>query len=117
MAASPQEADPFDRATKLRISGSIGSNQAIRLANQNLERSGLEGRGITFRTRPLQQLATNTEYGVLITNPPYGERLSNRQQVEQLYREFGRIVVPWLKTLVSLCDYQSSGLRRLLRAC
>ena len=90
--------DLFDRSTKLRISGSDGDDQAIRLANQNLARAGLEERGITFRTRPLQQLATNTEYGVLITNPPYGERLSDRQEVEQLYREFGRIVVPWLQT-------------------
>ncbi|MFN8612143.1 MAG: class I SAM-dependent RNA methyltransferase [Vulcanimicrobiota bacterium] len=88
----------FDRATKLRISGSDGDDQAIRLANQNLARAGLENRGITFRTRALSGLATQTEYGVLVTNPPYGERLSDRHQVESLYTEFGRIVAPWLKT-------------------
>lgn len=88
----------FDRTTKLRISGSDSDDQAIRLANQNLERAGLDTRGITFRTRDLSGLATQTEYGVLVTNPPYGERLSDRQQVEGLYRDFGRIVAPWLKT-------------------
>ena len=94
-----QEAeDLFDRTTKLRISGSDGDDQAIRHANQNLERSGLDGRGITFRTRELSGLATNTEYGVLVTNPPYGERLSDRDQVEDLYARFGQIVVPWLST-------------------
>ena len=88
----------FDRTTKLRISGSDSDDQAIRLANQNLQRAGLDTRGITFRTRDLSGLATQTEYGVLVTNPPYGERLSDRQQVEGLYRDFGRIVAPWLKT-------------------
>jgi putative N6-adenine-specific DNA methylase len=90
--------DRFDRTTKLRISGSDGDDQAIRHANQNLERSGLDGRGITFRTRALSGLATNTEYGVLVTNPPYGERLSDPREAERLYAEFGRIVVPWLQT-------------------
>lgn len=94
-----EEADQlFDRTTKLRISGSDIDDQAIRLANQNLQRAGLDTRGITFRTRDLSGLATQTEYGVLVTNPPYGERLSDRQQVEGLYRDFGRIVAPWLKT-------------------
>lgn len=90
--------DRFDRITKLRISGSDGDDQAIRHANQNLERSGLDGRGITFRTRALSGLATNTEYGVLVTNPPYGERLSDPREAERLYADFGRIVVPWLQT-------------------
>lgn len=96
--ARQEVSERFDRLTKLRISGSDSDNQAIRLAGQNLKRSGLEGRGITFRTRPLRELATQTEYGVLITNPPYGERLSDRQAVEALYAEFGEIVRPWLKT-------------------
>ncbi|MBS2039316.1 class I SAM-dependent RNA methyltransferase [bacterium] len=88
----------FDRSSKLRISGSDGDDQVIRLANQNLARAGLEDRGVTFRCRSLSGLATQTDYGVLVTNPPYGERLSDRQQVEGLYGEFGRIVSPWLKT-------------------
>lgn len=96
--ARQEVAERFDRTTKLRISGSDSDNQAIRLATQNLAKSGLENRGITFRTRPLSQLATQTDYGVLITNPPYGERLSDRQAVETLYEEFGQIVRPWLKT-------------------
>ena len=96
--ARQEAADRFDRTTKLKISGSDGDDQAIRLANQNLQRSGLEGRGISLRTRPLSQLATQTDYGVLITNPPYGERLSDRHSVEELYLEFGNLVRPWLKT-------------------
>jgi putative N6-adenine-specific DNA methylase len=96
--ARQEAADRFDRNTKLRVSGSDGDEEAIRLANQNLQRSGLDRRGITLRTRPLAELATETEYGVLITNPPYGERLSDRQEVERLYNQFGQIVRPWLDT-------------------
>ena len=96
--ARQEVADSFDRTTKLRLSGSDVDSQAVRLAGQNLQRSGLENRGITIRTRPLSELATQTDYGVLITNPPYGERLSDRQAVEALYSEFGAIVRPWLKT-------------------
>ena len=97
-SARQEAEDLFDRSTKLRISGSDSDDQAIRLATQNLSRSGLEDRGINFRTRPLSQLTTTTEYGVLITNPPYGERLSDRTEVETLYAEFGTIVRPWLAT-------------------
>lgn len=29
------------------------------------------------------------EYGVIVTNPPYGERLGERKDVQKLYRQFG----------------------------
>ena len=30
------------------------------------------------------------EYGVVVTNPPYGERMGEIAEVEQLYRDFGK---------------------------
>ncbi|HMM69467.1 MAG TPA: class I SAM-dependent RNA methyltransferase, partial [Gudongella oleilytica] len=29
------------------------------------------------------------EYGVVITNPPYGERMGEREEVRKLYTDFG----------------------------
>ena len=32
----------------------------------------------------------SSEYGQLVTNPPYGERLLEKQEAEELYRVFGK---------------------------
>ena len=33
----------------------------------------------------------DSQYGQLVTNPPYGQRLLEKQEAEALYREFGRV--------------------------
>lgn len=94
-----QEAeDRFDRNSKLQIQGFDCDPDATRLARQNLQKIGLEERGLHFETRPLSELRTKNRYGVLITNPPYGERISDLETVEELYAEFGDKVRSWLDT-------------------
>jgi putative N6-adenine-specific DNA methylase len=44
---------------------------------------------VRFETRPVKLFGTNADYGTIVTNPPYGERLGDEPQVEQLYREMG----------------------------
>ena len=44
---------------------------------------------IDFRVADAAQFSQATESGVIVTNPPYGERLLDLQQAEELYRKFG----------------------------
>ena len=48
------------------------------------------------------------DYGVLITNPPYGERLGELKEVENLYRALGRIMADnttWSTYLITSMEY------------
>ncbi|MBQ7529630.1 class I SAM-dependent RNA methyltransferase [bacterium] len=87
-----QEAqDTFDRHSKLNIQGYDNDPQVLKLANFHLQKVGLQGRGITFNLRDIAQFQSDEEYGIIITNPPYGERLLEREEAEELYKVLGNI--------------------------
>lgn len=71
---------------KLRIWGSDISPEAIRLAEHHADRAGFGGE-IEFIQRPLAEFRTHHKYGYLVCNPPYGERLGDVQQAEELYAQ------------------------------
>ncbi len=74
---------------ELHIQGFDIDNEAIKIARQNAALAGLEGK-IHFQTRPLAELSHPKEYGFIITNPPYGERLEEKAALPGLYGEIGR---------------------------
>jgi putative N6-adenine-specific DNA methylase len=45
---------------------------------------------VHFQKRPFAEFSSKHKYGCVITNPPYGERMGELEDVEQLYREMGR---------------------------
>ena len=52
---------------------------------------------ITFKQMRVQDLHSDKINGVIISNPPYGERLSDDEGVTKLYTEMGHVFAP-LKT-------------------
>lgn len=44
---------------------------------------------IHLQQRPVSELQHSKKYGFLITNPPYGERLEDKQALPKLYQELG----------------------------
>lgn len=90
VAARQEAEDLFDRTTTLQIQGFDVDAEVLGLARLHLRQSGLEGRGIQFQQRPIAQFRTDRTHGVLITNPPYGERMLERREAEELYRQLGR---------------------------
>jgi 23S rRNA (guanine2445-N2)-methyltransferase / 23S rRNA (guanine2069-N7)-methyltransferase len=64
--------------------------KAVAAARKNIANAGLTDR-ITIKQRQLAQLQPPTEQGLLFTNPPYGERLSEKEAAKYLYRCLGRI--------------------------
>ena len=66
------------------------SPAAIDIARASAEAAGVDD-CIHFEAKPLSQLTLPTEYGVAISNPPYGERLGRMEEVQQLYANMGRV--------------------------
>ena len=77
-----------------RISGISGSDidpGALDLASRHVKQAGLSGK-IELTNVPLQQLQLTGEPGVFLCNPPYGERLSDRNSCQKLYREMHKLL-------------------------
>lgn len=75
----------IDYDVKLNILGSDISGRAISLAQQNAINAGVE-EDISFITRDISNVALRDDYGILITNPPYGKRLSDIN-VDEIYKK------------------------------
>lgn len=52
--------------------------------------AGVEG-AVRFERAELKSFSSGEKYGFLVTNPPYGERLGQEEEVQALYREMGRV--------------------------
>ena len=70
------------------IVGSDIDPKAIAIARENAERAGVAD-VIRFEVADAAAFDRRTERGVIVTNPPYGERIMEKEQAEQLYRSFG----------------------------
>ena len=70
------------------IVGSDIDPKAIAIARENAERAGVAD-VIRFEVADAAAFDRWTERGVIVTNPPYGERIMEKEQAEQLYRSFG----------------------------
>lgn len=75
---------------QLNIQGYDVDEGALKIARNNARLAGLEGR-IHFQKRDMKELSSKDHYGFIVTNPPYGERLSDQRSVEGLYREMGKV--------------------------
>ena len=63
--------------------------EVIRVAKDNARRAGVE-QMIHFQARPVAELSHHGQYGFIITNPPYGERLEDKESLPPIYGAFGR---------------------------
>ncbi len=63
--------------------------RAVAAARKNVIAAGLRD-VIVIRHRPLARLKSPGPKGCILTNPPYGERLSEKEAVRYLYRSLGR---------------------------
>ncbi|ATL39935.1 MULTISPECIES: THUMP domain-containing class I SAM-dependent RNA methyltransferase [Bacillus] len=73
----------------LQIFASDVDHRMVNIAKENAEEAGL-GDLIECKQMRVQDFTTKLEYGVIVGNPPYGERLGEKKEVEQMYKEMGR---------------------------
>lgn len=83
-----QEEIDFDR--KLRISGFDIDKRAIKIASASACAFGLE-KYIHLETADMRTVKSRYKYGVLMSNPPYGERIGDRKELPTLHRDLGNM--------------------------
>lgn len=91
-----EAAKKIDRELELDIMGCDIDARMVEIAKANAQAAGVAG-DITFKQMRVQDLRTDKINGVIISNPPYGERLSDDAGVTKLYAEMGQVFAP-LKT-------------------
>ena len=79
--------DSRERDFKFKCYGSDISPQAISIAQKNVKNAGLSS-FIDLKVVPFEQIKENPGKGILVTNPPYGERL-NPAELLDLYHKIG----------------------------
>ena len=70
------------------IQGYDIDGEIVKAARQNAEAAGVEHL-IHLQQRPVSALRHSGKYGFLISNPPYGERLEDKEKLPELYTEIG----------------------------
>lgn len=70
------------------IQGYDIDGDVVRAARENAKEAGVEHL-IHFQERAVKDLRHPKKYGFIITNPPYGERLEEKENLPGLYKEFG----------------------------
>jgi len=61
----------------------------VELALDNAHKAGVAQR-IRIRTRDIREFKTVTDTGIVVTNPPYGERLLDQKAARELYKIMGQ---------------------------
>lgn len=77
------------RELPLRLYGSDIDSECLKIAENNARRAGVED-CISFSLADAADFVTPEKYGAVICNPPYGERLGEKKECEELYRKLGR---------------------------
>ncbi|MBR2765835.1 MAG: class I SAM-dependent RNA methyltransferase [Blautia sp.] len=86
--AREEAADLVRTDVKTDIQGYDLDAEAVRTARANARMAGVDHL-IHFQQRPVSELHHPRPYGFIITNPPYGERLEERESLPGIYRDLG----------------------------
>ena len=92
-----------DYDIELDIHGYDIDQNMIDIAQRNCQAAGLT-HDITFKQLAVKDWYTDKLNGVIVANPPYGERLSDQESVRELYRQMGEIYRPmttWSKYILT----------------
>ncbi len=81
--------DLVDMDVEPDIQGYDIDDDMVNIARANARLAGVE-KLIHFQRRDVAQLSHPKKYGFLITNPPYGERMHDREELPELYETIGK---------------------------
>ena len=87
-AAMDEANDLVKDDVSVDIQGYDIDGEIVRAARANAAAAGVDHL-IHFQQRPVSQLSHPKKYGFLITNPPYGERIEDKENLPELYRTIG----------------------------
>lgn len=81
--------DLMQSGKKLRIYGYDIDSTAIETCRFHAKEAGV-GEMLHFQVRDMRQASSRFEYGIVVTNPPYGDRLGNKNENAVLYRDMSK---------------------------
>ena len=90
-----------------KIYGYDIDEEALEIARENAEIAGVADY-IEFRYGDATEFTSDEEYGFIVTNPPYGERLEDTDTVKMLYKQLGyafRKLKNWSYYLITSYEY------------
>lgn len=93
----------IDQDLELNLRGYDIDGKAIEIAKLNAENAGVDD-CISFEKKAFDYFDKLEDYGVIVTNPPYGERLSEVQAVGKLYKKMGQVfqtMPTWSKYVIT----------------
>ena len=86
--ASSEALDLVNEDVETDLQGYDIDASAIRSAKENAKRAGVDHL-IHFQVRDVKDLSHPKKYGFIVTNPPYGERLEEKEALPALYKTLG----------------------------
>ena len=84
-----EEAKDLEFNGSYRIMGSDNDPTCVSLAFANARKAGVAD-CVTFKDGDATKMSLPAESGILICNPPYGERMMEQASAQRLYRELGK---------------------------
>lgn len=87
-AAAEEASDLVKENVEVDIQGYDIDGAMVKAARENARAAGVDHM-IHFQQRPVSALSHPKKYGFLIMNPPYGERIEEKEALPALYREIG----------------------------
>ena len=79
--------ESIDTETKLEIYSFDIDERAVAAAEQNAVEAGVDD-SIIFKKMNMENLRSTGLNGIIITNPPYGERIGEKEDIEKIYAKF-----------------------------
>lgn len=85
-----EEARSNERDLKLRIIASDIDKECIKISEENAMRAGVKN-DIEFKALNALDLTCEFSGGTIMCNPPYGERIGEKKECEELYRGLSKV--------------------------
>ncbi len=98
-----ERAKEFIRDTDFRAVGGDIDREVLRLVGENAEKAGVAD-CVTASYKDLRDFTPDADTGTVLCNPPYGERMLNVREAQDLYRVMGKVFVPkpgWSYAIIS----------------
>jgi putative N6-adenine-specific DNA methylase len=86
-----QNAARQKRQVPLSIYGSDLSGEAVKAARTNLAAAGLE-QVVSLKQANVLEVSAPAKQGIIVTNPPYGVRLGEQQELAEFYPKLGDVL-------------------------
>ncbi len=110
-----EEADSLvNLSVETDIQGYDIDDEMVSIARANAKLAGVE-QLIHFQTRSVERLSHAKKYGFIITNPPYGERLEDKERLMSLYRTLGeryQALDSWSMYMITAYEQAESAIGR-----